>query len=433
MDSVNPEKDNRMKRGKNVKYGIVAVVCVCSLIMPACVSSVQAEDLLIVQETEEELMTAEKAETIEDLLDLLAAQEMEAETDSTDEESSVSLTGYAAYDAIIQNYISGFEAGWGSADFDEYGLCYLAAYLSGADGMGYYLTDLDGDGTEELLVGEKGEKDDEYAEDAYTGMFYEMYTLDADTEDAVCVAVSGERSRYYLCTDGTIGYEGSGGYNYFCTGHYQFNGSALEVLSFVLYDGNYDSENPYFYSTTDTWDDYSTPISESEAAAICDGYEYMEIPYLALTESAAETGENAADVSGAGSDLSAIAGSETESAIKTQAAEEVAAALEQAEEIANKLDTEPLSQSELNQYSYEMYQIWDDILNTLWGYLKESLSEEEMAALTEDEIAWITDKENQVAAAGAEFEGGSMQPYLENTTAAAQTKERVYVLLEMLP
>ncbi|MCC8051460.1 MAG: DUF1311 domain-containing protein [Clostridiales bacterium] len=80
-----------------------------------------------------------------------------------------------------------------------------------------------------------------------------------------------------------------------------------------------------------------------------------------------------------------------------------------------------------------MYQIWDDILNTLWGYLKESLSEEEMAALTEDEIAWITDKENQVAAAGAEFEGGSMQPYLENTTAAALTKERVYVLLEMLP
>ncbi|MCC8138206.1 MAG: DUF1311 domain-containing protein [Clostridiales bacterium] len=375
-----------MKRERNVKCGIIITAFIFSLVLPAGVSSVQAEDLL-------------------------DGQEMETEADSAEEEKSAFLTGYAAYDEILQEYISGFETGWESADFDENGLCYLAAYLSGADEMGYYLTDLDGDGTEELLVGEKGNR---YEEDAYTGMFYELYTLDADTEEAERAAVSGERSRYYLCTDGTIGYEGSGGYNYSGSGHYQFNGSALEVLSFVLYDGDYDSENPYFYSTTDTWDDHSTPISESEAAAIRAAYEYMEIPWLALTESAA----------GAGDDISSI---------KTKAAEEVAAALEQAEEIANKLDTEPLSQSELNQYSYEMYQIWDDMLNTLWGYLKESLSEEEMAALTEEQLVWIADKENQAAAAGAEFEGGTMQPYLENTTAAALTKERVYVLLEMLP
>lgn len=330
--------------------------------------------------------------------DLTIIQETEAaEAESADEETGASVTGYGGYDAILQSYALGFETGWDSSDFDENGLCYLAAYLSGADEMGYYLTDLDGDGTEELLVGEKA------AENPYAGMFYELYTLDADTEEPVRIAVSGERSRYYLCTDGTIGYEGSGGASFSGMGHYRFTGTDLEVLSFVLYDGDYDSENPYFYSTTDTWDDHSTPISESEAMEITDSYTYMNIPYLAFYS------------------------------LKIQAAEEVAAAAGQAEEIAYRLENEALSQSELNQYSYEMYQIWDDMLNTLWSYLKDSLSEEEMNALTEEELVWIAEKESETAAAGAEFEGGTMQPYLENTTAAALTKERVYVLLDLLP
>ncbi|MCD7715109.1 MAG: DUF1311 domain-containing protein [Lachnospiraceae bacterium] len=413
----------------------ILVFAVTAVSAPVCA----AGDILIVQEEE-------------DLLIVQETEQAESEAGSADAEMDSSITGYTGYDEILQSYIYGFETGWDSSDFDENGLCYLAAYLSGADEMGYYLADLDGDGTEELLVGERPEEDtkgqsaggqaedgeadtadSENEEDPYAGMFYELYTLDTDTKEPVCVAVSGERSRYYLCTDGTIGYEGSGGASFSGMGHYRFTGTDLEVISFVLYDGDYDSENPYFYSTADTWDDHSTPISESEAAEILASYDYMAIPYLAFSETASGAGETASVAAGTDNDFSGADESASGSALRIQATEEVAAAAGQAEEIEYRLENEALSQSELNQYSYEMYQIWDDALNTLWGYLKDSLSEEEMDALTEEELVWIAEKENEAAAAGAEFEGGTMQPFLENTTAAAMTKDRVYVLLDLLP
>ena len=41
-------------------------------------------------------------------------------------------------------------------------------------------------------------------------------------------------------------------------------------------------------------------------------------------------------------------------------------------------------------------------------------------------------KEKEVAEAGAEYEGGSIQPMVMNLKAAEMTKARVYELLELL-
>ena len=57
---------------------------------------------------------------------------------------------------------------------------------------------------------------------------------------------------------------------------------------------------------------------------------------------------------------------------------------------------------------------------------------EEMAVLTEEELRWIADKEAAVQEAGAEFEGGSMQPLIMNQKAAALTRDRVYELADKL-
>lgn len=57
---------------------------------------------------------------------------------------------------------------------------------------------------------------------------------------------------------------------------------------------------------------------------------------------------------------------------------------------------------------------------------------EEMAVLTEEELRWIADKEAAVQEAGAEFEGGSMQPLIMNQKAAALTSDRVYELADKL-
>ena len=61
------------------------------------------------------------------------------------------------------------------------------------------------------------------------------------------------------------------------------------------------------------------------------------------------------------------------------------------------------------------------------------LPDAEFRALQEDEKVWITQKESAVQAAGAEYEGGSMQPLVENSTAAKWTEDRVKYLINLIP
>ncbi|MCR4754087.1 MAG: right-handed parallel beta-helix repeat-containing protein [Lachnospiraceae bacterium] len=89
-----------------------------------------------------------------------------------------------------------------------------------------------------------------------------------------------------------------------------------------------------------------------------------------------------------------------------------------------------MDQATMNQTAYEEYSMWDTLLNDIWAYLKDTMDEHDMEQLTEEETSWIKEKEAAVLAAGAEFEGGSMQPTAESRTAASITRERVEYLLD---
>lgn len=91
------------------------------------------------------------------------------------------------------------------------------------------------------------------------------------------------------------------------------------------------------------------------------------------------------------------------------------------------------SQMEINMITNSRYQLWDDFLNELWGVLKQALDEETMRNLTTEELAWIAQKEQAVADAGAEYAGGSLYTSVTADIAARMTKDRVYELLEYLP
>ena len=108
---------------------------------------------------------------------------------------------------------------------------------------------------------------------------------------------------------------------------------------------------------------------------------------------------------------------------------EISYAEEQEKEI-EKRQREAVTQLEMNLTAAEMYQLWDDKLNIVWGLLKTRLNEGELEVLREEERAWITSKDAEVKAAGQESEGGSIQPLLEATKAAELTKARVYELAE---
>ena len=57
---------------------------------------------------------------------------------------------------------------------------------------------------------------------------------------------------------------------------------------------------------------------------------------------------------------------------------------------------------------------------------------EEMEALTQEELEWIAWKEQQIAEAGAEYGGGSLQIMAQSQRGAEVTRDRVYELMECL-
>ncbi len=111
---------------------------------------------------------------------------------------------------------------------------------------------------------------------------------------------------------------------------------------------------------------------------------------------------------------------------------EIAETEETAAELEDFLQNAALTQAELNVTAGQIYQAWDDTLNDIWGILKENLDAASMKRLTEEQLAWIAEKEAAAEAAGAEYEGGSMTAMAVNLKAAELTRERVYELAEYL-
>lgn len=111
---------------------------------------------------------------------------------------------------------------------------------------------------------------------------------------------------------------------------------------------------------------------------------------------------------------------------------EVAAIEKQSEKMNNRLLNEDLNQSEMNLLSQDIYVLWDDEINKVWGYLKDTLEKDAMDSLTSVQKEWIAKKENEIKKAGSEYEGGSMQPMVEYLKGAELTRDRVYELIELI-
>lgn len=105
---------------------------------------------------------------------------------------------------------------------------------------------------------------------------------------------------------------------------------------------------------------------------------------------------------------------------------------EQSDLLKASLQQEELTQAELNRISQELYELWDDALNDLWGKLRDSLPEEEFDKLLDEQLTWIETKESAVEAAGKDYEGGSIYSMIVNGEAARITEDRVYELFELL-
>ena len=116
-------------------------------------------------------------------------------------------------------------------------------------------------------------------------MFYDLYTM-VDNEP-VLVVQSGERNRFYLCADGHIANEASGGAasSIFAYSILENEGTTLTLTESVIYDGNYDEQNPWFYSVTSRDDpEQAVSISKEEAEEIRNKYMYSDIGATSVSQ-----------------------------------------------------------------------------------------------------------------------------------------------------
>lgn len=90
------------------------------------------------------------------------------------------------------------------------------------------------------------------------------------------------------------------------------------------------------------------------------------------------------------------------------------------------------TQLERNLYSGDLYQLWDDELNSLWKRLSKELNPEMKKKVLKQQRAWIKRKNENVKSAGDMVSGGSIQSLVCNSRAAEMTRVRVYVLAKYL-
>lgn len=199
------------------------------------------------------LSVVEDALVIQERLDKLLSREKE----NTSEDSKE-----AAYGRILDMFYAGIASSWTTLDGqgwedtnDPDSVSYLFYHYTmySLNEVGYALIDLNGDGQSELLVAPFDE--------AESGMFYELYTL-SDGE-IIHLISAGERDRYYLAVDYSINKEGSGGALNSSTDNLRLDADKkkLKVNKALIYDGDRDSEHPWFFATSDYYDESSYGIN----------------------------------------------------------------------------------------------------------------------------------------------------------------------------
>ena len=132
---------------------------------------------------------------------------------------TASTTGYAAYDALLAEIADLRRSGASDVQTDfSHDLLSVNDYYQTP---GWLLRDLDGDGTSELLLG--ADWGDGY------GVIFNIYRLDG--AKAVRVVDGWSRSQYFLCSDGTLAHEWSGGADHWGRTYLRYGETLLPIES----------------------------------------------------------------------------------------------------------------------------------------------------------------------------------------------------------
>ena len=106
------------------------------------------------------------------------------------------------------------------------------------------------------------------------------------------------------------------------------------------------------------------------------------------------------------------------------------------EKLSNTKDkTEKLEATDSSTYALkkvedDRWDIWDHLLNEIYGVLKEQLTTEEMDQLQKEQRDWIKYRNDTALKASLKFKGGTQEHLEYSAVAANVTEERCYQLVE---
>lgn len=189
-------------------------------------------------------------------------------------------TEFTSYDELISTIQDGLENGF-SEDQQmslDISTCF---YMNNSDFeiLGYMIKDLDGDGVDELLLGENS-ADGLGPDEGWDSIIYDLYTM----QDGKVVHVfdGWERNRYYMCTDGTIANEGSSGAAYSSWAYYNYKDGKLNIIESVFTDEDDNLIGHCYHSDKEPYEDESNEVTEDEAMDIVESYTYKKLEFTAF-------------------------------------------------------------------------------------------------------------------------------------------------------
>lgn len=110
--------------------------------------------------------------------------------------------------------------------------------------------------------------------------------------------------------------------------------------------------------------------------------------------------------------------------------EEYLQKLNNTKKAAEELEASDSSTYALKKVENDRWEIWDELLNEIYGVLKEQLSAQEMDQLRNEQQNWIKYRDDTALEASLKYKGGT-QEHLEYVTVLANlSEERCYELVE---
>lgn len=274
-----------MKHNINLKRIVLNIVTLSILAVSFTGCEEDRDDTLIEISTDSSTTTISESST-ESTTEKDTTEEITTETTTTEAATTTeSATDYtlpgttsqntAAYKTILDQYHTALSENWEFEALTNNNLNHMCAFYknTGLTDIGYAFYDIDGNGTNELLIGI-------VSQDNRGGDVFDIYTLTDDKP--VMLAQSGERDMYTLCQNGMVSEAGSNSAANSFYKFYEFKSgtSKLTLVEAVVIDGQWNPDNPYFYTTTDATDKSAcTAITEDDADETINKYTAVQISF----------------------------------------------------------------------------------------------------------------------------------------------------------